>query len=298
MKYIITEPQFDRMVVGNLIPAPKYVAQELNRLKEWIYYKSGLGLEDVINNLLDPLKSNISEDEINKYKEGINILFDNNKITKGRYDDFLKELSSKKLVYGEDGEWHPVNKLCTNYTDLSVLLTDLLFRSYEKGGKAAQRILETIKDTRNLDEIKETLTLFKHRLSKELFEKYLESPEELLKYVGNSIEKSEKGEEMENKVKHKLLSLKPDSDFPKSLYQGGNGDFIDMEFSVDLIIQFDDDVVKTIQVKSNEGQVIKFVNNKNKSSAVDLAIWPGTDENNNDIYKVKVVKTGETKIIK
>jgi hypothetical protein len=67
---------------------------------------------------------------------------------------------------------------------------------------------------------------------------------------------------------------------------------------VDLIIQFDDDVVKTIQVKSNEGQVIKFVNNKRKSSAVDLVIWPGTDENNNDIYKVKVIKTGETKIIK
>ncbi len=298
MKYIITEPQFDRMVVGNLIPAPKYVVQELNRLKEWIYYSSGLGLEDVINDLLDPLKSNISEDEINKYKEGINILFDNNKITKGRYDDFLKELPSKKLVYDEDGNWHPVNKLCTNYTDLSVLLTDLLFRSYEKGGKAAQRILETIKDTRNLDEIKETLTLFKRRLPEELFEKYLESPEELLNYVGNSIKKTEKGEEMENKVKHKLLSLKPDSDFPKLLYQGGNGDFIDMEFSVDLIIQFDDDVVKTIQVKSNEGQVIKFVNNKRKSSAVDLVIWPGTDENNNDIYKVKVIKTGETKIIK
>ena len=298
MKYIITEPQFDRMVVGNLIPAPKYVAQEFNRLKEWIYDKSGLGLKDVINDLLDPLKSNISEDEINNYKEGINILFDNNKITKGRYDDFLKELPSKKLVYDEDGNWHPVNKLCTNYTDLSVLLTDLLFRSYEKGGKAAQRILETIKNTRNLDEIKETLTLFKRRLPEELFEKYLESPEELLNYVGNSIEKSKKGEEMENKVKHKLLSLKPDSDFPKLLYQGGNGDFIDMEFSVDLIIQFDDDVVKTIQVKSNEGQVIKFVNNKRKSSAVDLAIWPGTDENNNDIYKVKVVKTGETKIIK
>jgi hypothetical protein len=286
------------MVVGNLIPAPKYVVQELNRLKEWIYYSSGLGLEDVINDLLDPLKSNISEDEINKYKEGINILFDNNKITKGRYDDFLKELPSKKLVYDEDGNWHPVNKLCTNYTDLSVLLTDLLFRSYEKGGKAAQRILETIKDTRNLDEIKETLTLFKRRLPEELFEKYLESPEELLNYVGNSIKKTEKGEEMENKVKHKLLSLKPDSDFPKLLYQGGNGDFIDMEFSVDLIIQFDDDVVKTIQVKSNEGQVIKFVNNKRKSSAVDLVIWPGTDENNNDIYKVKVIKTGETKIIK
>ena len=298
MKYIITEPQFDRMVVGNLIPAPKDVAQEFNRLKEWIYDKSGLGLKDVINDLLDPLKSNISEDEINNYKEGINILFDNNKITKGRYDDFLKELPSKKLVYDEDGNWHPVNKLCTNYTDLSVLLTDLLFRSYEKGGKAAQRILETIKNTRNLDEIKETLTLFKRRLPEELFEKYLESPEELLNYVGNSIEKSKKGEEMENKVKHKLLSLKPDSDFPKLLYQGGNGDFIDMEFSVDLIIQFDDDVVKTIQVKSNEGQVIKFVNNKRKSSAVDLAIWPGTDENNNDIYKVKVVKTGETKIIK
>jgi hypothetical protein len=225
-------------------------------------------------------------------------LFDNNKITKGRYDDFLKDLPSKKLVYDEDGNWHPVNKLCTNYTDLSVLLTDLLFRSYEKGGKAAQRILETIKDTRNLDEIKETLTLFKRRLPEELFEKYLESPEELLNYVGNSIKKTEKGEEMENKVKHKLLSLKPDSDFPKLLYQGGNGDFIDMEFSVDLIIQFDDDVVKTIQVKSNEGQVIKFVNNKRKSSAVDLVIWPGTDENNNDIYKVKVIKTGETKIIK
>ena len=99
MKYIITEPQFDRMVVGNLIPAPKYVAQELNRLKEWIYYKSGLGLEDIINDLLDPLKSNISEDEINKYKEGsaqIEVL-QKIKYTLGKFVEFTKDVNEETM---------------------------------------------------------------------------------------------------------------------------------------------------------------------------------------------------------
>jgi hypothetical protein len=294
MKIVITKPQYRKLIDGGLIPHPNYVSQVLNGLGEWMYKPSGLDLEKVINIILKPLKSKIGKNEIQKYIDGANILFKNKKIDKWSYDNFVNNLKNEELVYDENKEWHPVNKLCTNYTDLSVLLTDFLFDSLEKGGVASKQILETI-NKGNKNEIKDILKNNQGLLFKKFIENYSKSPKELLGYIGNSIEKSEIGEQLENEVRDKLMSPPYSAE---TLYQGGSGDFIDMKFSIDLIVKFPNGTVNTIQVKSNEGQVTNFINNKSKNKAVDLVIWPGRDNNNKPIYNVKYVKDGKTQIIR
>ena len=108
------------------------IFNSLNKLKSWLSTNDGLGLQSIIDNILDEIKTNIGEDDIEKYIMGANILKDNGKINDYTYNRFLESLPNKRLVY-IDGEWHPVNKLNTNYSDLAKLLTDLLFKSKNNG---------------------------------------------------------------------------------------------------------------------------------------------------------------------
>jgi hypothetical protein len=289
MKYIITEPQFQRLIDKRLLPTPEKVYKVLNSLEEWIYYSSGLGMEKTIDDILDSKKSKLSESEIENNIKGAKILLDNRKISQSSYDYFVKHISDRKLVYDENGNWIQVNKLNTNYSDLSQLLTDFLFESASQGGLSSKQILELINDTSNPEKIKDILIYHKNRLLSKLKEKYSESPEELFDYVGNSTKNSEDGERLENEVRDRFLS-KPY--FDQLLYQGGNGNFVDMIFSVDLIVRVKNGSVYTIQVKSNEGQVKKFISNTKKNKAVDLVVWPG----NGKTFNVKKVR-GLEKII-
>ena len=120
-------------------------------------------------------------------------------------------------------------------------------------------------------------------------EKYSGSPEKLFDYVVNSINNSEYGERVENNVVERFSS-KPY--FDQLLYQGGNGNFVDMIFSVDLIVKFKNGDVYTIQVKSNEDQVKTFIADTKKNKAVDLVVWPG----NGGTFNVKKVKDPEKTI--
>jgi len=286
MKYIITEPQFQKLIYKRLLPTPEKVYKVLNSLEEWIYYSSGLGMEKTIDDILDSKKSKLSESEIEDNIKGVKILLDNRKISQSSYDYFVKYISDRKLVYDENGNWIQVNKLNTNYSDLSQLLTDFLFDSASQGGLSSKQILELINDTSNPEKIKDILIYHKNRLLSKLKEKYSESPEELFDYVGNSTKNSEDGERLENEVRDRFLS-KPY--FDQLLYQGGNGNFVDMIFSVDLIVRVKNGSVYTIQVKSNEGQVKKFISNTKKNKSVDLVVWPG----NGGTFNVKKVKDPE-----
>jgi len=286
MKYIITEPQFQKLIYKRLLPTPEKVYKVLNSLEEWIYYSSGLGMEKTIDDILDSKKSKLSESEIEDNIKGAKILLDNRKISQSSYDYFVKHISDRKLVYDENGNWIQVNKLNTNYSDLSQLLTDFLFDSASQGGLSSKQILELINDTSNPEKIKDILIYHKNRLLSKLKEKYSESPEELFDYVGNSTKNSEDGERLENEVRDRFLS-KPY--FDQLLYQGGNGNFVDMIFSVDLIVRVKNGSVYTIQVKSNEGQVKKFISNTKKNKSVDLVVWPG----NGGTFNVKKVKDPE-----
>lgn len=283
MRIIITEPQFQELIDNGLIPTPGKVFNVLKTLSEWIYYNSGLGMEKTIDTILEPKKSKISDKEIEDNIMGAKILNDNKKITDASYKKFIEGLSGKTLVYDEKGNWMPVNKLNTNYVDLAELLTDFLFESFKQGGLVSKQILETLNHTTNLDKIKDVLKLHKDGLLKKLKQRYSESPEELFDYVKFSTGASKKGERLENEVKDKFISEYG----AKLLYQGGNGNYVDMIYSVDLIMKVKKGTVYAIQVKSNEGQANSFIKNTNKNQAVDLVVWPG----NGGAFNIRQVKS-------
>jgi hypothetical protein len=77
----------------------------------------------------------------------------------------------------------------------------------------------------------------------------------------------------------------------EKVYQGGNGDFIDMLFSVDLIFR-NDTGLWTFQVKSSKKGGEKFIQdvkkNRKKYGAVDYLIYPVNGE-----FKIYNLRTGK-----
>ena len=280
MKYKIKEQVSDN---------PNKVFDKINKLKSWLSRSDGLGLQSVIGDMLESLKTNVSDEEIQKYTMGADILRSTGKISDSAYNKFINDLPNKNLVY-VDGKWHPVNKLNTNYSDLAKLLTDLLYQSKNNGRPAATEIINTINSTDDENEIKNSLSMYKSVMGG-LFNQYIKSPQELLGYTDNIKKNSEWGERIENEVANKLLSI-PGYEL---LYQGGDGDFVDMVFSTDLIFKSPRNEVKTIQVKSSEAQAKAFIKDvgEGRHSAVDILIYPVRDE-----FKIYSVKDGETKSIK
>jgi hypothetical protein len=270
------------------------ISKRLSSFKYWLYESKGLGLQQIIDFTLDPLKNNISQEEVDKYTVGANILKSNDKINESRYQSFLKLLSERKLIYTDDegkigpnGKWHPVNKLNTNFYDLADLLTELLIRSYNSGNVVSKNILQCVTGNTSDEECKKILLKHKHKLQ-QLFDSYLVSPNELLKFTKNIKVNSGYGETLENNIINRLKDIGYNL-----LYQGGDGDFIDMIFSIDFIIERNGNV-STIQAKTSEYQVDKFItdHNKGKHNAVDLVIYP-----TNTKYKIFMVKDKVTKEI-
>jgi hypothetical protein len=270
--------------------------------KSWVYKKEGLelvkkeglGIEKIIDKILDPLKSNIRQEEIDKHIFGINLLKNNGNISEIQHNDFIKNLPNRKLVYtnnnGEidsNGVWNYVNKLNTNYSDIADILTELLIRSYTNGSLTSKNIIDSLLSKDSDEESKNILLKHKHKIP-QLFTTYLTSPMELLNFTNNIEVNSDYGEKLENNIIKKLKS-----DGAELLYQGGNGDFIDMLLSVDFIIKTKKGI-STIQSKSNESQLDTFIidYNNGKHKAVDLVIYP-----KNSKYVIFMVKDNITKEI-
>jgi hypothetical protein len=213
---------------------------------------------------------------------------------------FLNEIlfnkDKGKLVY-IDGEWHPVNKLNTNPRDLAELFTDFLFENKSNG--FVKEILEGITKNGKIDYIKQILLDNKVELNSLFKSYYSKSQKDLFKYVSNNIKDSKHGEKIENNIKEKLESIsgtKTELRY-KCLYQGGNGDFVDMIFSVDLIFQSPNGEIKTIQVKANNDLAQLFIKDTKKTKAVDLVMWPSINKDGKEVYKMYNITTGLEKEI-
>ena len=268
------------------------IERRLNSFKYWLYENKGLGIEKIIDEILDPLKINIRQEEINKHIFGINLLKNNGNISEIQYNNFIKNLPNKKLVYtnnnreiDSNGVWDYVNKLNTNYSDIADILTELLIRSYPEGDFVD--FVGTLLSKDSDEESKNILLKHKHKIP-QLFTTYLTSPMELLNFTKNAVINSDYGEKLENNIIKKLKTKGAEL-----LYQGGNGDFIDMLLSVDFIIKTKKGI-STIQSKSNESQLDTFIidYNNGKHKAVDLVIYP-----KNSKYVIFMVKDNITKEI-
>jgi hypothetical protein len=158
-------------------------------------------------------------------------------------------------VLDKDGKYDYINKLNTNYSDLAELLTELFIR-----GGMVQKL-----NTKNVIGLKKYLSSIKDKLERVL-DKYIKIGE-YNSFVRNTKYRSGVGEKAENEVKNIL-----EKSGMVELYQGGDGDFIDMVFGIDLIM---DDNGKTviIQVKSKENQA-KSDLSKRQYKKVDFLVAP------------------------
>jgi len=227
------------------------LCHKIESLKTFLYNDYGLGLKNIINSKLEEMMA--LKDVNPDYQKPLKLLYDTQKYNQeGRYD-YISEtegyyenvsLKSVNRVFDQNGNFDYINKLNTNYADLAELLTELL-----KRGNMVQKL-----NAKNNLGVKSYLLSIKDKLEKVL-DKYIDISE-YRSFVRNTTSRSQIGEQAENDVRDILEKYGM-----KTLYQGGDGDFIDMLFGTDLIMS-DNGKTITIQVKNRENQA--------KS---DLASW-------------------------
>jgi hypothetical protein len=257
------------------------LCHKIGNLKTFLHNDYGLGLKNIINSKLEEMME--LKDVNQKYQLPLKLLYDTKKYTQSGKYDYISEnggyyeneiLKSVNRVFDTNGKFDYINKLNTNYSDLAELLTELL-----KRGNMVQKLNK--KDALG---VKNYLSSIKDKLEKVL-DKYIDISE-YRSFVRNTTVLSQIGEQAENDVRDILEKYGM-----KTLYQGGDGDFIDMLFGTDLIIS-DGGKTTTIQVKSKENQAKSDLSSWNYKK-VDFLVAP-TD---NGIIMFDH-KGGETKIDK
>lgn len=211
---------------------------ELYTLGTFLY--KDLGLKDIINQkirLMGEVK-NLNE----KYQEPLELLYNTGKfndisVVGGKY--YTKKLTDLSTLYDEKGGWHYINKLNTNYADLAELLTELFIR----GGVTNKLV------NKNKLGLKKYLDSIKGQLIGVL-DRYF-SLDEYKEFIRNTKHLSKKGEQAEDDVKKVLENFGM-----RTLYTGGHGDFIDMLYGIDLIMDYKGKNY-LIQVKNTEDQALK-----------------------------------------
>jgi hypothetical protein len=243
--------------------------------------KKGMNLQIAINTVLDKEKTLIPKSTFEDNKKGAYLLYKYEKINEEQYNNFINKLKNKKQVF-INNKWHPVNKLNTNYTDVSILLSDLLIETYKKNksnntGGELKTIFTKIMATNNSEDIRKILMSNRFFLWNLLVDTYRENPKKLFHYIISTTKNSKTGEEVENNLRT-YLEKEPIKWICK--YQGGNGDYVDMIFSVDLIMEDTKGEVYTIQVKSNKSDADKFFKEYHSGlhQAVDMVVFPENDE--------------------
>ena len=230
------------------------VFKNINKLGDYLYKSNGLNLNKIILEIFENFKEYeyVSQESVNSFNETVNLLREIN------YEN-LDYILSKKLPRGiekekiikENGHWHLVNKLNTNSSDLSFMLTDLIYKMMNDEEKVKKYIYPIYVKIIN-NKSKTGLNKIKDRLKNIIIYYFIKKGnglEDLKKYTKYSKINSKKGELSEKIVSGFLKDKKFEI-----LFEGGDGDFIDMKFGIDLIVYRKDIGHKTIQVKSYKPQ--------------------------------------------
>lgn len=248
----------------------KTICQKLNELKKWLVnsrhyiseteFEMGLGLKFVVNDILYNHK--IIKDYNDEYQEAFEILskiktndgllFPDIIYSDGKY--YHEKFKNTGIVKDENDQWHFVNKLNTNYSDLSELLTKVL----------VDLKLDYI--TKYDDIVTKRILLKNRKIIKDYIRNHFDI-DKIKEFIRNTKVSSHIGEKTENYVKSVLEKFGM-----KTLYSGGNGDFIDMIFGIDLISEHDGKII-LCQIKSNEVESKKSIKSKDYKR-IDYFISP------------------------
>lgn len=247
----------------------KLVCDTIRKLGSWLGDYKGLNMKDIVDKVLSDVL--VCEDMNNKYQQPLEYLYKTGKVediikkTDGTY--YTKKLTNCCLVKDDNGEWDYVNKLNTNYNDLAELLTTLFL----KGGKIEEL------SKMNSAEIKIYLTnIRKGNVLLKLFMKYF-TVDEYSDFTYNTKSNTITGDYVEDLTKQML-----EKEGYTTLYEGGNGDFIDMRYGIDLIVEKDGDI-SLVQVKSR-ATTAKYSISKESYRYIDIFAGESPDGNGITMY--------------
>jgi hypothetical protein len=178
------------------------------------------------------------------YQMGLSLLYKT-----GKYSDIIDnggvynsyKLNNLSKVLDSVGKWHPVNKLNTNSFDQAELLYDL----YKSIG-----VYDEVGSIQNDNDLKKWVMEYNN--SVDLYT-LIKNNLDFKNYTMWNRKNSASGEIAEDKVRQML-----ESKGCEILYQGGDGDFIDMIYGVDLIVSKNDKIY-TVQVKNKEDGAKKAI---------------------------------------
>ena len=178
------------------------------------------------------------------------------------------------MVKDENGEWHYVNKLNTNWSDLAELLTTLFIKGDMIGELSTKNVTELKNYLLGLRQ-KEVKDIKKSNLFR-LFKKYFDI-EEYKDFTLNTQKNTAIGDEIEDLA----LELLEKKGF-KLIYNGRNGNFIDMKYGIDMIMELEGQIF-LIQVKSKAAAAKKAMDYPTYKH-IDLFVGESPNQNGVIIY--------------
>ena len=263
------------------------VCDKIHRLGMWLKNKDGLNMQPIIDTLLQDERS--CSDLNPDYQEPLKYLhntgkFDDITLENGKYTS--KRLISCELVRDELGNWIYVNKLNTSWSDLAELLTTLLIKGdkieelSKLNGTEIKNYLLNLRNGGNPTR-QDVTTSHLYRL----FKKYFDT-KEYRDFTYNT----EKNTKIGDAIEDLTVKLLEKQGF-KLLYQGGNGDFIDMKYGIDLIMELEG-TIYLIQVKSKAAAAQRSIDNQ-YYRYIDIFAGQTPDQNGIMIYDRDAMKDGE-----
>jgi len=248
----------------------KILENKISYKRQWLNDLKGLNMPPLIDTLLNKYKSNLTKEEIDKFFSGLDILkltdypnidniYKHSRILNGDIKKY------GKIIRGEDGSYDFLNKLDSNYSQLSKFISYLIQRMLKDEnedirlrGENAYNHIET--------DLENGLLEFRNQIF-EIANIYLKEIADYREIFTDSlVHFSGVGDYSESLV----LNYLANNDF-KILYQGGNGDFIDKVYGIDFIVHHALYGYLTIQVKHNNFDLIKTFG-KYKSKGINLGI--------------------------
>ena len=254
---------------------PKGVCEKIHSLGPWLKDIYGLNMHKLIDTLL---KDEVSCEDLNsEYQDALEILYNTGKfkdikIIDGKY--YTHKLKECSLVKDKNGEWHYVNKLNTNWSDLAELLTTLFI----KGGMIEEMTKKNVTEIKNYleglrqNEVKDIKKSNLYRLFKKYFEQ-----EEYKDFTYNTKKNTAIGDRVEDLA----IELLTSQGF-KLIYNGRNGNFIDMKYGIDMIMELNEEVF-LIQVKSKAAAAKKAMDYPTYKH-IDIFVGESPDKNGVIIY--------------
>lgn len=234
---------------------------KIENLKNWIYDNNGLGMMNIIYSIFDSNGYCVDQSDLSKEKEKFKK--DLEYLKKTSFPTYyinmrLKNLNNMKIVkVNQNGEykWHFVNKLNTNYSDLTDLLVFVIKKMVNDENDNIKKFGINVYNN-IINDPKLGLLEIKNRIEKIITYYLIKNSEsdlvngkkglgDFMKFTKNIINSSYKGQHAEDAVERYLILEGFDI-----LVKGGDGDFIDMLYGVDMVVYREDIGYKSIQIKT------------------------------------------------